>query len=171
MHHARNALASVLAGAALGATGVALAAWTSPGTGSATAQAATAQPLTVDVSATTAPTNTLFPGATGTTAGDLVVRVTNPNPYPVVVTSVTQDTAAGKFVTSSAGAACTDAPGTANPTGVTLAASSGLSSAVPAGTTSTLTLSRVVSMATTSANGCQGAQLTIPVTVVGQSAP
>ena len=70
----------VLAGAML-ASSIAYAAWTATGSGSGYAKATSAQALTtVDVSATT--TATLYPGATG----NVSLRITNPNPYPVRVT-------------------------------------------------------------------------------------
>jgi len=73
----------VLSGAML-ASSIAYAAWTATGSGSGYAKATSAQALTtVDVSATT--TATLYPGATG----NVSLRITNPNPYPVRVTSVT----------------------------------------------------------------------------------
>ena len=64
--------------------GLVYAAWTSSGTGSGYAKAGTAQALTtVDVSAST--TATLYPGS----SGNVLIKISNPNPYPVRVTSVT----------------------------------------------------------------------------------
>ena len=63
---------------------VAYAAWTASGGGQGYAKAGTAQALTtVDVSAST--TATLFPSGTG----DVLLKINNPNPYPVTVASVT----------------------------------------------------------------------------------
>src|SRR3954468_12831832 len=59
------------------------AAWTTNGSGSAYAKAGTASALsTVDVSAST--TATLYPGV----SGDVLIKVSNPNPFPVVVSGV-----------------------------------------------------------------------------------
>ncbi len=62
-------------------TGVAVAAWTSTGSGSGTAQSTTS----VDsvVSGTAHPAD-LFPGATKS----VTVTITNPNAYPILVTSI-----------------------------------------------------------------------------------
>ena len=98
----------------------------------------------------------LVSGATGAA----YVRVTNPNAFAVSITTVTRTGA----ITSDKGAAC-DAS-----TGVTFANQSGLSQAVAAGATATITLSGAVSMSNASDNSCQGALFTIPVSVTGASA-
>jgi hypothetical protein len=133
---------------------VAFAAWTATGTGEGYAKATTAQALTtVDVSAST--TATLYPGATG----DVLIRIDNPNPYAVRVT----DVAGSGAITSDAGAGC-DAS-----TGVTYTDQSGLTLNVPAGGAATFTLTGAASMSNASANSCQGAVFTIPVTLSGNS--
>ncbi len=139
----------------LAAAGLAYAAWTSSGTGSGYAKAKSAQALTtVDISATTAAT--LYPGATG----DVEIKISNPNPYPVQVTSVTGNGA----ITPDAGhASCTV-------TGVTFANQTGQTINVAAGGTTTKTLTGAASMDNTSSNGCQGATFTIPVSLSGASA-
>jgi hypothetical protein len=129
--------------AALG-SGVAYAAWTSSGTGSATTKAGTAQAPVVTGGAVT--TGLLYPGGTG----DAVVTVSNPNPYPVTVTSVGPNGAATCGVTFTQ-----RFPGTA------LAAGS-----APVA----ITLTGAVSMAATAANSCQGAAIDIPVVVTIASA-
>lgn len=133
---------------------IAYAAWTASGTGSGYAKATTAQALTtVDVSAST--TAQLYPGGTG----DVTLRIDNPNPYPVRVTSVSGTGA----ITSDKGAAC-DAS-----TGVTFADQTGQSLDVPAGSAVTFTLSGAVTMSNASDNSCQGAIFTIPVALSGAS--
>jgi len=133
---------------------IAYAAWTASGTGSGYAKATTAQALTtVDVSAST--TAQLYPGGTG----DVTLRIDNPNPYPVRVTSVSGTGA----ITSDKGAAC-DAS-----TGVTFADQTGQSLDVPAGSAVTFTLSGAVTMSDASDNSCQGAIFTIPVALSGAS--
>ena len=88
------------------------------------------------VSATT--TSPLYPGGTG----DVLIRFSNPNPYPVTVT------------------------------GVSFTDQSALSIRVPAKAngaegTSDATLSRAVAMSNRSLSSCQGAVFRIPLTAVG----
>jgi hypothetical protein len=150
----RKIIVVVAAAILVVAAGVAYAAWTASGSGSGYAKAGTAQALdSVDVSATTSAT--LYPGATG----DLQLRIDNPNPYPVRVTTVTGSGA----ITSDKGAACNAS------TGVTFADQSGLTLDVPASSASTFTLSGSVSMSNASDNSCQGAVFTVPVTLSGAS--
>jgi hypothetical protein len=140
----------------LGVVGLVYAAWTASGTGSGYAKAQNAQALTtVDVSATTPAT--LYPGATG----DVLIRIKNPNPYPVRVTDITGN----GTITPDAGhaAGCTT-------TGVTFTNQSGLTIDVPGnnGETET-TLTNAAQMSNSSSNGCQGATFTIPVSLSGAS--
>ena len=138
----------------LGVASLVYAAWTSTGSGSGYAKAQTAQALTtVDVSATTAAT--LYPGATG----NVQLRISNPNPYPVRVTSV----AGNGTITASGGI------GTCTTTGVTYTNQTGLTIDVPAAGATTSTLTGAASMSNASENGCQGATFTIPVTLTGAS--
>ena len=140
--------------AAMLVASVAFAAWTATGSGSGYAEATSAQALTtVDVSAST--TATLYPGATG----DLLLRIANPNPYPVTVT----DVAGSGAIVSNSGAACTAS------TGVTFTDQSGLTLNVPASGAATFTLSGSVAMSNASHTSCQGAIFTIPVTLSGAS--
>jgi len=159
--------------AAVAISGVAFAAWTATGAGTGTAKATSAVAL-VTATATT-PTGDLYPGATG---GALAVKFSNSNPYPVVITSVSQD--GTSFVSSTAGAACTDAAASTHPTGVSFTtASNPVGGAVadwtvPAkasdGTPGTAEYTIAgVAMTNASDNGCQGAAFTIPVTFTGQS--
>ncbi len=135
------------------AAGIAFAAWTATGTGSGYAKATTAQPLTtVDVSATTPAT--LYPGATG----DVLLRINNPNPYPVVVNDVT-----GNGAITASNPSC-------NVASVTFTDQTGLSLNVPASSAATFTLSGAVQMSTAANDNCQGATFTIPVALTGSSA-
>ncbi|GIV00567.1 MAG: hypothetical protein KatS3mg014_2182 [Actinomycetota bacterium] len=135
------------------AAGIAFAAWTATGTGSGYAKATTAQPLTtVDVSATTPAT--LYPGATG----DVLLRINNPNPYPVVVNDVT-----GNGAITASNPSC-------NVASVTFTDQTGLSLNVPASSAATFTLSGAVQMSTAANDDCQGATFTIPVALTGSSA-
>jgi Putative metal-binding motif len=145
----------VLAGAALTAvvfaSTLAFAEWLASGTGEGYAQATTAQPLTTE-SATAAAT--LYPGGTG----DLALRIHNPNPFPVTVTTVAQN---GPITSDDA--AC-DAAGH----GVTFTTFTG-ALALAGGETKTFTLNDVLAMALSSANECQGANFTVPVSLNGGS--
>jgi hypothetical protein len=145
--------------AALAAVGLVYAAWTTNGAGSAYAKAGTAAALsTVDVSASTAAT--LYPGVTG----DVLIKLDNPNPYPVTVTAVT---GSGSITPDAGHSTCTT-------TGVTFTNQSSLSLVVPAkvgavdGVLQT-TLTGAASMSNASLNACQGATFTIPVTLTGTS--
>lgn len=135
------------------AAGIAFAAWTATGTGSGYAKATTAQPLTtVDVSASAAAT--LYPGATG----DVELRISNPNPYPVVVSDVT-----GNGAITASDPAC-------NVASVSFTDQTGLSLNVPASGAATFTLAGAVQMSSAANDNCQGATFTIPVALTGSSA-
>lgn len=145
---------TIILGVALAAS-VAFAAWTATGSGSGYTQATTASVLsTVDVSSST--TAQLYPGGTS----DVKIEISNPNPYPVLVTSVV---GSGAAITSDKGAACDGS------TGVSFTDQTGLSIAIPAGGTAARTFSGAAAMSNASDNACQGATFTIPVTLSGAS--
>src|ERR671927_268237 len=141
----------------LAAVGLVYAAWTTNGTGNAYAKAGTASAIsTVDVSAST--TATLYPGV----SGDVLIKLDNPNPYPVTVTAIT---GSGSITADSGHSGCTT-------TGVTFTNQSSLSLVVPAksgGVDGVLqtTLTGAASMSNASLNACQGAVFTIPVSITG----
>ena len=146
----------VIAIAALVVSGVLYAAWSTTGSGNGYAKAGTSSALTIgDASAST--TADLYPGATGS----VKLKVTNPNPFAVRITTVTKQT--GGTITSDKGAACNAS------TGVTFTDQTGLALDVAGGATQTFTLSSAVSMSNASDNSCQGAIFTIPVDVTGAS--
>src|SRR5262245_5163696 len=68
--------------------GIAYAVWTVGGSGTGTARATSALPLTTSVAT---PTAQLYPGITNS---NLFLTVNNPNPFPVSVTSVNANGAA-----------------------------------------------------------------------------
>ena len=137
----------------LGVVGLVYAAWTTSGSGSGYAKAGTAQALnTVDVSAST--TADLYPG----TNGNVIVRINNPNPYPVRVTDINGNGA----ITASGGL------GPCTTTGVTYTNQTGTFD-VAANSQATFTLNNAAHMSNASENGCQGATFAIPVTLVGAS--
>ncbi|WP_206786003.1 hypothetical protein [Amycolatopsis sp. MtRt-6] len=154
----RVLVVTTVVGATLGG-GIAVAAWTSSGSGAANAKAGTAAaPATGTVAASAFSSGLLYPGGP---AGDAKLLVHNPNPYPVVVTRVAAGTGAP---TGSGGT------GTCTTTGVTWTPQQpAAGNAVPAGGSATLTLPGAVSMGTASDDGCQGALITIPVTVTVES--
>ncbi|MFM8999299.1 MAG: hypothetical protein ACKOKE_04425 [Actinomycetota bacterium] len=135
---------------ALLALGIAYAAWTATGSGSGASEATTALALsTVDATALTSAQ--LYPGGTG----DLTVKIHNPNPFGVTVRSIQPNGA----ITSDRGAACTAS------TGLSFTGRTGLTEAIPANGTVTVTLAGAVSMDGSSDDTCQGATFTVPVTL------
>ena len=144
------------AGAAVALAAVAAAAWLTSGSGPSYAKAVTASALTVgDASAATSAD--LYPGATGA----VKLKVTNPNSFPVRITSVSKQT--GASITSDKGAACNAS------TGVTFTDQTSLGLDLAAGATATFTLTGAVTMSNASDNSCQGALFTIPVDVSAAS--
>jgi cytoskeletal protein RodZ len=142
---------------ALGVVGLVYAAWTANGNGQGYAKAGSAQALTtVDVSASS--TATLYPGSDG----NVLIKVSNPNSYPVKVTSVNGNGTITADATH-ASAGCTNAN-----TGVTYTDQS-TNIDVPANGATQTTLSNAAHMSNASDNGCQGATFTIPVTLSGAS--
>ena len=138
------------------ATGVIYAAWSTSGSGNGYAKAGTASALTIGA-ASASTTADLYPGSSGA----VKLKVTNPNPFAVRITTVTKQS--GGTITSDKGAACNAS------TGVTFTDQTGLALDVAGGATSTFTLSGAVSMSNASDNTCQGAIFTIPVDVLGAS--
>jgi hypothetical protein len=156
IHRRKRTIVAALTVLALAvvAVGVGLGAWSLGGTGNGSAKATTASNITLaDASAFT--TADLYPGATG----NLKLRATNPNPFPVRITAVSGN----GTITSDKGAAC-DAS-----TGVTLTNQTGLTLDLTAGQTATLTVPSAVSMSNSSDNSCQGAIFTVPVSVTAVS--
>jgi hypothetical protein len=134
--------------------GTAVAAWVANGTGSGTAKAITGSPLTtLDASGST--TAQLYPGG----SGNVSLRINNPNPYPVRVTAV----AGNGTITATGGT------GTCTITGVSFVDQTGLTLDIAASTATTFTLTAAASMTNASADGCQGAVFTIPISMTGNS--
>ncbi len=150
-------VALAVAVAALTGATLVFAAWATSGGGSGYAKAGSAQALTtLDGAASTAAT--LYPGATG----NVVVKLSNPNPYPVRVTGVSLNGTNADIAADAAHAGCTT-------TGVAFVNQSGLSVDVPANGSAQTTLTGAVTMSNASVDGCQGATFSIPVTVTGAS--
>lgn len=150
MQYNRKSVAIVAGIAALGiASGTAYALWSSTGTGPSQAKAVSAQALTVSAASGAAD---LFPGNDGT----LYFSVTNPNPYPVTLTTLTPGS-----VTSGAAGACPAS-------NLTTRSLTGLSLAVPASSTNVaLSAPGAVTLVTAAPDGCQGVTFTVNVTLSG----
>ncbi len=108
-----------------------------------------------------ATTSALYPGGTG----DVLIRFSNPNPYPVTVTGVSVTGTNAGIIADPGHSACTT-------TGVSFTDQRALSIRVPAKAngadgTSDATLSRAVAMSNRSLSSCQGAVFRIPLTAVG----
>jgi hypothetical protein len=139
---------------ALGA-GAAYAYWTGTGSGAGSAVAATMQTVTVDAFvAGDSPGTTLIPGGTA----DVVLRVTNPNPYAVQIYSVTAN---GPAIADSAHPGCTVTGVTLTGTGAPFTPAVDLA----ANTTALITLPGMAAMGTTSQSACQGSTFQLPVTL------
>ena len=153
--HPKRIVLLVILALTVAVAGIGVAAWSTSGSGNAAAKAASASNLVLSDASAYASAD-LYPGATGAA----VLRVQNPNSFPVTITTVTRTGA----ITSDKGAACDAA------SGVTFTDQSGLTVSLAASTTATVTLSGAVQMSNSSDNSCQGAVFTIPVTVTAVSA-
>ncbi|MGW3958893.1 hypothetical protein ACWED2_03655 [Amycolatopsis sp. NPDC005003] len=146
----RVLVVTTVVGATLGG-GIAVAAWTSSGSGTAGAKAGTAAAPTtgtVDTSAMT--TGLLYPGV----SGDALIRITNPNPYSVKVSDIV---GGGTATVSGNSGTCAGNTVTWN--------AKQPNTVLAAGATTTITVAGAVSMASTAPDGCQGAVYSLPVTV------
>lgn len=149
-------LPSALVVAVLGLSlGVAYAFVTSSGSGTAVATTGSMQTVTIDAIAQD-PSESLLPGATA----DATFAVDNPNPVAVTLVSVVQN----GTISVSGGSGCTLAD-----SGVTFANQTGLSISIPASTSDyDIDLLGAMSMASSSADGCQNATFSIPITITVQ---
>jgi hypothetical protein len=129
---------------------VVFAAWLVTGNGNGAAQATSAQNLVVAPGTTTAD---LYPGSDG----DVELTIENPNPFDVEVSSIVGD-----------GPVTSGAPGCST-TGVSFTDETGMTLAIAAGATATVSLDDAASMSNASDNGCQGATFSVPVTVSASS--
>jgi hypothetical protein len=133
-----------------GGGGLAWALWSANGSGSGQAKALTAQTITVGAATATAD---LYPGGP---AGAVSFTLTNPNPYPVTLTSMTPGS-----ITSSDPVNCPV-------TNVAAVAKTGLALNVGASaTTGGLTIPGVMSMVAAAPDGCQGVTFTVSLSLTG----
>ena len=135
--------------------GIAYAHWSTTGSGNGDATNGTMQTVTVSafVGGDT-PNTTLIPGG----SADVILRVTNPNAYPVRVYGVAGN---GAITADAAHSACTT-------TGVTFAAPTSPITptvTVPAGAALLVHLAGAASMSAASQSACQGATFHVPVTL------
>ena len=109
------------------------------------------------VNATTGAPNTplLVPGA----SGDVTLRIDNPKPFNLTLTSVTGSSSPSSVT----GPGCT-----ITNSGVTFTSPGVLSTNLPANTTTQVHLTGAAAMSTSSANACQGQTFTFSVTVTVQ---
>ena len=154
-HSSRLVVGAAFGVVAIGIAGIAIAAWSVSGSGTGYAKAGSASALTLsDASASTSAD--LYPGASGA----VKLKVSNPNPFPVRITTVAGNGAS----TSDKGAAC-DAS-----TGVTFTNQTSLTLDLLANETNKVfTLSGAVAMSNASDNSCQGAVFSVPVAVTAVS--
>jgi hypothetical protein len=103
------------------------------------------------IEATGSAVNQLYPGA----SGDLLVKLNNPNSFPLTIVSVS-----GNGTVTGAGGT-----GTCTTTGVTVPTQTGLNITVAAGNNVSVVVPNGVSMDLTSDSGCQGATFQIPITI------
>ncbi|RBY75723.1 hypothetical protein DQ239_16665 [Blastococcus sp. TF02-09] len=146
--------------------GVAWAAWSTSGTGAATAKATTADSLVVGPGT---PVGTLYPKPAGGygsgTVGAVHTTVSNPNAYPV---RITQATVGAITITPALGKTC--APGsvvasTAGP--MTLTSPIALAAnAAPAA----VEIPGAIEMISSAEDGCQGASIGLTLTLTAASA-
>lgn len=149
----RLAVTTAVATAAVVAGATAFAWWTT--SGSATGSATTGTVVSLTTTAATPSGSTLVPGG----SAPLVLTVTNPNPMPVVVTSVQLDGTRAVTASGATGACVLPPLGVAASTSLTLAP----------GSTTTVTVPAAVTLGASAASGCQGAAFTIPVTLSGRT--
>lgn len=131
--------------------------WTASGAGSGSGDVDVAQAVTV-VAAAQGPSVALVPGGTA----DLVLRLENPNGYPVRITGISQrGTTVTPVGATGPGTACTGVN-----TGVSVPTQTHLDVPVASGADVTVHIEGAVAMSTSSASGCQGATFQVPVDVV-----
>lgn len=145
--------------------GIAYANWSANGSGTAAAKAGTALGVTAPaLTVSTVTSGLLVPS--GSTA--LVVSVTNPNSFQVVVSAISVP--AATTPTTVIGAGCTTANAKVSIPSTVSSFTLG-TGAIAAGATATFTstASTVISMAIDSDNACQGASFSFPATVTASA--
>jgi hypothetical protein len=162
-HFARRSKKFVVAGlavstGAVAVAGMAAAAWMSTGTGTATVKASTSKASTITAVAGTS-ADDLYPGATKATK----VTIDNPNPYPVVVTSISAGSSALTNGTCAAATVTIDA--ISNASGI--AQVGGSTVKIAAGGSGSYSL--VTHMTANADNACQGQTFALALSASLQS--
>jgi hypothetical protein len=130
--------------------------WTAAGAGTGSAGSGSMQAVTVAALVVgDRPESALLPGGA---AADVLLRVHNPNAYPVQVSAVA---AAGAVTADAAHPACTS-------TGVTFLPPADPQLTIAAISTLLVDLPAAASMAASASAACQGATFSIPVTVTAR---
>lgn len=150
-------LIPLLTGAAF-ASGIALAAWTSSGSGEGTARATTSVDSVITPGTGLAD---LYPGATQS----MTVSIDNPNPYPVVVNSISAGSSALVNGTCAAGTVTSDARAS-DPTGLVQA--DGSTKAIPPGGSGSYVLT--THMSTSAVDACKSQSFDLALTATLSSA-
>ena len=151
MRHKRTIFITILLAGLFGAS-VAFAAWSSTGSGSATAQTTTAANSVIAAGTSAAD---LYPGATMS----VTVTISNPNPYPVLVNSISAGSSSAlTSPTCAAGAVTTDA----RTDGTGLFQSNGSTKSIAAGGSGTYVLA--THMIASPTDGCQTRTFALPLT-------
>jgi hypothetical protein len=132
--------------------GIAYAFYTAQASGSGSATLGSMASVTIATVTSQTPNSYLSPGE----IGEVILNVDNPNSAAMDLTSVIADGS----ISVSGGSGCTAAN-----SGVSFSNQPGLSISLPANATTLVRLPGAASMSTTSANGCQGANFSIPVTI------
>jgi hypothetical protein len=143
------------------AIGVAIAAWTTGGSGSGQASAGTAASMTISAGT---PSTNLYP----TASADVAAVVSNPNPYKVHVSSIALGaiTVDGGHSSCNTGSVSTTSPQDNSGSGWDVPAKSG-------GVNGSLNvdLANAISMSNAANDSCQGATFTVALTATGASTP
>jgi hypothetical protein len=142
--------------------GVAIAAWTTGGSGSGQASAGTAANMTISAGT---PTSSLYPNG----SADVAATISNPNPYKVHISSISM----GAVTVDSGHSGCN---ASSSVTGASSATNGGAGWDVPAKVGSTngslnVDIANAVSMDNTANDACQGATFTVALTATGASTP
>jgi len=157
--------ASAILGTAVVATlsaGIAGAVWTSPdGSGDSTAEGYLAVAADITSSSANDSTQPLYPGSNVTNT----VTITNPNPYPIVVTDITQGS--GNAESGDCDPGTVNFATRSNPAGIPQNDTAG-TVAIPADDSGTYDV--VVTMDALADNACQDLDFSLPATVKSESA-
>jgi hypothetical protein len=148
----------VIAGSVVG---VAIAAWTTGGSGSGQAQAGSAASMTISAGT---PSSSLYP----TASADVAATISNPNPYKVHVSSISL----GAVSVDGGHSACNT--GSVSVTSPQDNGSSGWDVPAKVGATNgslDVHLANAISMSNAANDSCQGATFTVALTASGASTP